>query len=100
LVGTLDQIFREEWGRILASLSGILGDFDLAEEAAQGVFAIADDRPRLPGAGAHYGAAAGAGEAKDQSRLRRARQVTDDGAERRFLERRLAELAGTTDSGW
>ena len=28
---------------------------------------------------------------------RRARQLTDDGAERRFLERRLTELAGTTD---
>jgi RNA polymerase sigma-70 factor (ECF subfamily) len=28
-------------------------------------------------------------------RYRRARQLTDDGAERRFLERRLAELAAT-----
>ncbi len=27
---------------------------------------------------------------------RRARQLTDDGAERRFLERRLTELPGTT----
>lgn len=30
---------------------------------------------------------------------RRARQLTDDGAERRFLERRLTELAGTTGPG-
>jgi RNA polymerase sigma-70 factor (ECF subfamily) len=30
---------------------------------------------------------------------RRARQLTDDGAERRFLERRLAELAGTAGPG-
>jgi RNA polymerase sigma-70 factor (ECF subfamily) len=30
---------------------------------------------------------------------RRARQLTDDGAERRFLERRLTELARTTDPG-
>src|SRR4029450_2382259 len=30
---------------------------------------------------------------------RRARDLTDDGAERRFLERRLTELARTTGSG-
>ena len=32
----LDQVFRDEWGRVLAALIGFLGDFDLAEEAAQG----------------------------------------------------------------
>jgi RNA polymerase sigma-70 factor, ECF subfamily len=40
----LDQVFREEWGRVLATLIGFLGDFDLAEEAAQEVFAIAAER--------------------------------------------------------
>jgi RNA polymerase sigma-70 factor (ECF subfamily) len=30
---------------------------------------------------------------------RRARQLTDDGAERRFLERRLTELAGAAGPG-
>jgi RNA polymerase sigma-70 factor, ECF subfamily len=44
LVTTLEQVFREEWGRILATLIGFLGDFDLAEEAAQEAFAIAADR--------------------------------------------------------
>ena len=44
MVATLDHIFREEWGRILATLIGFLGDFDLAEEAAQEAFAIAADR--------------------------------------------------------
>jgi RNA polymerase sigma-70 factor (ECF subfamily) len=44
LVTTLDRIFREEWGRVLATLIGVLGDFDLAEEAAQEAFAIAADR--------------------------------------------------------
>jgi RNA polymerase sigma-70 factor (ECF subfamily) len=44
LVATLDRIFREEWGRVLATLVGFLGDFDLAEEAAQEAFAIAADR--------------------------------------------------------
>lgn len=33
-------------------------------------------------------------EARDA--YRRARELTDDGAERRFLERRLTELAATT----
>jgi RNA polymerase sigma-70 factor (ECF subfamily) len=41
---TLDQVFREEWGRVLATLIGLLGDFDLAEEAAQEAFATAADR--------------------------------------------------------
>jgi RNA polymerase sigma-70 factor, ECF subfamily len=41
---TLDQVFREEWGRVLATLIGFLGNFDLAEEAAQDAFAMAAER--------------------------------------------------------
>jgi RNA polymerase sigma-70 factor, ECF subfamily len=44
VVATLDQVFREEWGRVLATLIGLLGDFELAEEAAQEAFAIAAAR--------------------------------------------------------
>ena len=40
----LEQVFRERWGYVLASLIGFLGDFDLAEEAAQEAFAIAAER--------------------------------------------------------
>ncbi len=40
----MEQAFREEWGRVLAGLIGFLGDFDLAEEAAQEAFAIAAER--------------------------------------------------------
>jgi RNA polymerase sigma-70 factor, ECF subfamily len=40
----LEQVFRDEWGRVLATLIGFLGDFDLAEEAAQDAFAIAAER--------------------------------------------------------
>jgi RNA polymerase sigma-70 factor (ECF subfamily) len=40
----LDQAFRDEWGRVLASLIGFLGDFELAEEAVQEAFAIAAER--------------------------------------------------------
>jgi RNA polymerase sigma-70 factor (ECF subfamily) len=40
----LDQVFRDRWGYVLASLIGFLGDVDLAEEAAQEAFAIAAER--------------------------------------------------------
>ncbi|TVZ06640.1 sigma-70 family RNA polymerase sigma factor [Trebonia kvetii] len=52
----LEQVFRDQWGRVLATLIGFLGDFDLAEESAQEAFAIAADRwpregtPPNPGA--------------------------------------------------
>jgi RNA polymerase sigma-70 factor, ECF subfamily len=41
---TLAHVFREEWGRVLASLIGFLGDFELAEEAAQEAFVAAAER--------------------------------------------------------
>ncbi|MEA2317309.1 MAG: hypothetical protein QOD44_1498 [Solirubrobacteraceae bacterium] len=50
MVAILERAFREEWGRVLAGLIGFLGDFDLAEEAAQEAFAIA--AARWPGDGA------------------------------------------------
>ncbi|HEX5087289.1 MAG TPA: sigma-70 family RNA polymerase sigma factor [Nocardioides sp.] len=40
----LARIFREEWGRVLASLVGYLHDFDLAEDVAQAAFATAAER--------------------------------------------------------
>jgi RNA polymerase sigma-70 factor (ECF subfamily) len=52
----LERAFRDQWGRVLATLIGFLGDFDLAEEAAQEAFAIAAERwardgvPTDPGA--------------------------------------------------
>jgi RNA polymerase sigma-70 factor, ECF subfamily len=50
----IDRVFRDDWGRVLAALIGFLGDFDLAEEAAQESFARAaehwprDGTPRNP----------------------------------------------------
>ena len=38
---TLENIYREESGRVLATLIRLLGDFDLAEEAMQDAFAVA-----------------------------------------------------------
>ena len=40
----IEQVFRDEWGRVLASLIGYFGDFDLAEDAAAEAFAIAAQR--------------------------------------------------------
>jgi RNA polymerase sigma-70 factor (ECF subfamily) len=40
----LERVFREEWGRVVAGLIGLLGDFDLAEDAAQEAFTIAAER--------------------------------------------------------
>jgi RNA polymerase sigma-70 factor, ECF subfamily len=44
VVATLELAFREEWGRVLATLIGFLGDFELAEEATQEAFAVAAER--------------------------------------------------------
>jgi RNA polymerase sigma-70 factor, ECF subfamily len=43
-LSALEDVFRDEWGRVLASLVRFLGDFDKAEEAAQEAFAIAAER--------------------------------------------------------
>jgi RNA polymerase sigma-70 factor, ECF subfamily len=40
----IDSLYRSDWDRILATLIRILGDFDLAEEAAQEAFAAAVDQ--------------------------------------------------------
>jgi RNA polymerase sigma-70 factor (ECF subfamily) len=39
----LEQLYRAEWGRILAALFRLVGDLDVAEEAAQDAFALALD---------------------------------------------------------
>jgi RNA polymerase sigma-70 factor, ECF subfamily len=38
------DVFRDQWGRVLASLVGILGDIELAEDAAQEAFVTAAER--------------------------------------------------------
>ena len=48
----VEAVFREEWGRIVASLIAMTGDWDLAEECAQDAFARALqvwDRDGVPG---------------------------------------------------
>src|SRR5580700_6783347 len=38
---TIETVYRADWGRIVATLIGLVGDFDLAEECAQEAFAAA-----------------------------------------------------------
>ena len=52
----MEQAFRDQWGRVLAALIGFLGDFELAEEAAQEAFAIAAERWPREGSPANPGA--------------------------------------------
>jgi RNA polymerase sigma-70 factor, ECF subfamily len=40
----VEAVYRSDWGRIVATLIGLVGDFDLAEESAQEAFAAAVDQ--------------------------------------------------------
>jgi RNA polymerase sigma-70 factor (ECF subfamily) len=54
--GTVEAVFREEWGRAVSILTRVLGDLERAEDAVQDAFATALERwprdgvPRSPGA--------------------------------------------------
>src|SRR3954469_207145 len=37
----VEEVYRSDWGRIVATVIGQVGDFDLAEEAVQEAFAAA-----------------------------------------------------------
>ena len=45
----VEAVYRSDWGRIVAALIGLIGDFDLAEEAAQEAFTAAVDQWRVSG---------------------------------------------------
>jgi RNA polymerase sigma-70 factor, ECF subfamily len=51
---TIDSVYRSDWGRIVATLIRLVGDFDIAEDAAQEGFAAAVEQwpasgvPELP----------------------------------------------------
>ena len=90
----LESVFREHWGRVLASLVGFLGDFDRAEEAAAEAFAAAAERwPRdgTPANPAGWLIATGRNRAID--RLRRERTLA---AKTRLLEGEAA-IGGEDD---
>ncbi len=45
----VEAVYRSDWGRIVATLIGLIGDFDLAEECAQEAFTAAVDQWRDSG---------------------------------------------------
>jgi RNA polymerase sigma-70 factor (ECF subfamily) len=45
----LEELYRSDWGRIVASLIRVVGDFQLAEEVAQEAFTAAVDQWRVAG---------------------------------------------------
>jgi RNA polymerase sigma-70 factor, ECF subfamily len=45
----VEQVYRADWGRIVAALISLVGDFDLAEESAQEAFSAAVDQWRNAG---------------------------------------------------
>jgi len=45
----VETVYREEWGRIVATLIRLVGDFEVAEEAAQEAFTAAVDQWRTDG---------------------------------------------------
>src|SRR5271156_3091211 len=44
VTSALEEAYRSDWGRIVAALIGLFGDFDAAEEAAQEAFGAAVDQ--------------------------------------------------------
>jgi len=45
----VEAVYRSDWGRIIAALITLVGDFDLAEESAQEAFTAAVDQWRVSG---------------------------------------------------
>jgi RNA polymerase sigma-70 factor (ECF subfamily) len=45
----VDAVYRSDWGRIVATLIRLVGDFDVAEESAQEAFAATVDQWRVSG---------------------------------------------------
>jgi RNA polymerase sigma-70 factor (ECF subfamily) len=93
----LEQVFRDEWGRVIAALVGFLGDFDLAEESAQEAFTVAAERWPRDGTPANPGAwLVTTARNRAIDRIRRDRTLA---AKLRLLDRQEAvedEMDGTT----
>ena len=91
----VDRLFREEHGRAVATLIGILGDFDLAEESIQDAYLVALEKwpqqgiPRNPPA---WIITTARNRAVD--RLRRSKRLT----EKEAMLQHEAEIAA--DPGW
>jgi RNA polymerase sigma-70 factor, ECF subfamily len=97
VVATLEQVFRDEWGRVLAALIGFLGDFDLAEEAAQEAFATAAERWPRDGTPDHPRAwLVSTARNRAIDRIRRDRTLA---AKTRLLDAQEASIPGIGEAG-
>jgi len=94
---TLDRVFRDEYGRIIATLIRIGGSFDLAEEALQEAFASAakhwkeDGPPQNPGAWLTT-----VGHRKLLDAIRREKTRTEKEPELQYEAERLQDSGETT----
>jgi len=87
---SLEQVFREEYGRIIATLIRISGSFDLAEEALQEAFIVAVSKWELEGSPDNPGAwLTTVAHRKLLDALRRDRTRTDKQAELAYEANRL-----------
>jgi RNA polymerase sigma-70 factor (ECF subfamily) len=94
---TVERIYRAESGRILASLIGLLGDFDVAEEALQDAFTTALERWPADGVPAQPRAwLVGTGRHKGLDRLRRAKRGSEKLAELQRSQPDATSDAATT----
>jgi len=97
-VTILEQTFRDEWGGVVASLIGLRGDFDLAEESAQEAFSIAAERWPRDGFPSHPRAwLVTMARNRAIDRIRRDRTLT---AKIEHLETQEAQKAETSASPW
>src|SRR5689334_5073414 len=87
---TIEQVFREEYGRIIATLIRISGSFDLAEEALQEAFIVAVSKWEVEGSPDNPGAwLTTVAHRKLLDALRRDRTWTDKQAELTYEVNRL-----------
>jgi RNA polymerase sigma-70 factor (ECF subfamily) len=89
-VADIEKVFREEYGRIIATLIRISGSFDLAEEALQEAFVAAVSKWELEGSPDNPGAwLTTVAHRKFLDALRRDRTRTDKQAELTYETNRL-----------
>ncbi|HEU0168227.1 MAG TPA: sigma-70 family RNA polymerase sigma factor [Chloroflexota bacterium] len=92
----VERVFRESYGRILATLIGVLGDFDLAEDALQEALIAAADH--WPGEGLPANAAAWIATTARRRALDRLRREAVQGRLREKLEREPASMTAPNDA--
>jgi RNA polymerase sigma-70 factor, ECF subfamily len=97
--GEIEEVFRREAGRVLATLIRLLGDFDLAEEARQEAFAAALEQWPLQGAPDNPRAwLISTGRNKAIDRIRRDVLFREKIAGRELASAQAAGLAGSDES--